>query len=224
MNKKFLSILLMLLLSCTASIQAWDLNDLGNLLGGNKDGNGSSSVADIIGGLFKKDKLSVTDLEGTWKYESPAVSFKSDNLLKKAGGEAAAVAVENKLAPYYKTTGLTNLVVTINSDSTFTFQVKAIKLTGTLHAVTESGADHNFIFQFKALGKINMGSMNAYITKQPTGKVDMMFDVSKLVALAGKVSAITKSNTISSAVKILESYDGICAGFKLSKQANATKK
>ena len=41
------------------------------------------------------DKLTTAEsFVGTWEYVSPACKFESDNLLAKAGGEAAAVQVE----------------------------------------------------------------------------------------------------------------------------------
>lgn len=68
-----------------------------------------SGVAGALG--LGNSKAGIDQLTGRWSYSGPAVNFKSDNFLLKAGGAAAATSVEKKLEPYYKTAGLTNLVV-----------------------------------------------------------------------------------------------------------------
>ena len=87
------------------SVNAQSLKDI---LNGVKNAGASteqSSSTDKIGGLISgianvlgKSNVEIADLEGTWKYNKPAVAFKSDNLLKKAGGTAAAEVIESKLA------------------------------------------------------------------------------------------------------------------------------
>lgn len=147
------------------------------------------------------------------------MSFKSDNLLLKAGGAAAATQVESKLEPYYRTAGLTSLVLTVAEDSTFTFKAKLITLSGTLSKNAETG---NFIFSFKALKKINVGSMESYIVMNGN-KMELTFDVSKLMILIEKAGKISGSSTIKGASAILNKYDGMTAGFELERQTEKIK-
>ena len=109
--------------SPAARASEWDINDiLGNLGSGRSEQTStkktddtlkkSSSLGDLLSGVANKfglgsSSLTIEKLVGTWKYSGPAVSFKSDNLLLKAGGAAAATQVESKLEPYYRTAGLT---------------------------------------------------------------------------------------------------------------------
>ncbi|MDE5836948.1 MAG: DUF4923 family protein, partial [Paramuribaculum sp.] len=66
----------------------------------------SFDLKGMLGSLLSSDKITVKSLTGTWKYSAPAVTFKSSNLLKKAGGAAASSAIESKLSPYYSKAGL----------------------------------------------------------------------------------------------------------------------
>ena len=196
---------------------AWDLS---NILGGNKsDSTSTTGLGDVLAGVgnalgITTGKTEIKDLAGVWNYSAPAVTFKSDNLLLKAGGAAAASQVENKLAPYYKTAGLTSLKLTINEDSTFTFKLRVTSLNGTISRDEESG---NFIFTFKALKKINIGSMETF-TKKNGNQMSVTFDVSKLMTIIEKVAAVSGNSTIKGASALLNQYEGITAGFKLKKE------
>ena len=66
--------------------------DLKDILGA-----GGGALGNIVEGVFTKSDLTVADLEGEWTSTGSAVTFQSDNFLKKAGGTAAAGAVESKL-------------------------------------------------------------------------------------------------------------------------------
>ncbi|MDE7472563.1 MAG: DUF4923 family protein, partial [Muribaculaceae bacterium] len=72
-------------------------------------------------------------------------------------------------------------------------------------------------FQFKALGKVNIGHATSVITK--TGNnITVTFDASKLITLVSKIAAISGNSTVKSVSSLLESYDGLNAGFELSKE------
>lgn len=210
-------IISLLIIAIALNANAFDLKSL--LSGASKSDTTSTSstssklgaLGSMLGGLIASDNLSTSDLVGTWKYDSPAVSFKSDNFLQKAGGAAAAVAVENKLEPYYSKIGFTALVLTVEVDSTFTMKFKRATLSGS---ITKEG--DNFIFNVKIGNKISLGKMTAYITKTGTS-IDMTFDVTKLVAIMQKVASISGNTTISTISELLNSYDGICAGYTLNK-------
>lgn len=199
---------------------------LGNLLGG-LAGNSSSSddksnkkgsnlgdiLGGVLGGLISTDDVNPASMTGVWKYAGPAVCFKSDNFLQKAGGAAAAGVVEGKLESYYKKFRLDNMVLTINEDLTFTMQSGKLRASGTV----EKAEDGDIIFTFQALKSIKIGSMKAYVTMTGKNSMSLMFDVSKLITIVKTVGSVTGSSSISTMTKLLESYDGICAGFKLTK-------
>lgn len=60
--------------------------------------------------------------------------------------------------------------------------------------------------------------MKAYVTMTAGRSMSLMFDVSKLISIIKGISSVAGSSTIKSVSSLLESYDGVCAGFKLSKQ------
>ncbi len=223
-------ILILAVLLCAAPVvSAQSARDiLGGLLGGGSNqqtdststgSNSGSGLGDLIGGVAgmlgigNKD-VDIKSLAGTWNYKKPAVSFKSDNLLLKAGGVATASAVESKLETYYNRFGLNKLVLVIEADSSFTMTAGRIKASGTITSDPKSGETQ---FHFKALGKVNIGSMTAYI-KLTGNNMELTFDVSKLITLIEKLSAISGNSSIKSLSSLLSSYDGLTAGFELTKQ------
>ena len=229
--KRILTVIsLAIVLMCSSTgASAQSLSDLLNSLGqGNKtestDTKKSGSVSDLISGVagalgLGNSKAGVDQLAGTWQYVSPAVSFKSDNFLLKAGGAAAATTVEKKLEPYYKTAGLNNLVITIDTDSTFTFKANRVSLNGK---VNYNETEKVYEFHFQAFKKVNIGSMAAYI--QLTGdNMELTFDVSKLMTLMQRISSLTNNSTLKGASTLLNQYDGMTAGFGMKRTAKANK-
>lgn len=200
---------------------------LGNLLGGlagstdtksSQQGSGSTLgnvLGGVLGGLLSTDKVSTESMVGTWKYSAPAVCFQSDNFLQKAGGAAVAGQLEAKLAPYYKTAGITKLVLTIDQEKNFTMQVGKVPLKGTV----ETDGKGEVYFNFAALNNtVALGRIKAYVNMTGSSQMSLMFDVTKLVSIVSSVASATGSTTVKGVTSLLESYDGICAGFKLNKQ------
>lgn len=225
--KKFL--LLLFLGIAASSLSAQSSFSLKDLLKGASDSTSSSSgsslgdilgsgtVGSLVSNILGNDKITPADIVGTWNYSAPAVSFKSDNLLKKAGGAAAAATVESKLAPYYKTAGFDKMVLTVEADSTFTMKLAHGTLSGTL---SKSDKDGFMTFHFKAM-KINVGTMDAAVSKAGN-TLTITFDISKLMKLVNTVAKFSGNSTISGLNKLLQSYDGMQAGFRLLKGKNAT--
>lgn len=179
---------------------------------------GNGSLGSLISGVTSAlglgdSSASIDKLAGTWNYSGPAVSFKSENLLLKAGGAAAASTVESKIEPYYKAAGLDKLVLTIASDSTFTFKTSRATLSGTIVYNKDSKA---YEFAFKALKKIPVGSMTVYI--QLAGNdMQLTFDVTKLMTLVQRISAISGNSSLQGLSSVLNMYDGMTAGFDLKR-------
>ena len=214
-----INIILSIVAIFTSSFSASAL-DIKDLISKYMSGSDSSSVTDafsgILGDVLSTNKLTVQQLEGTWSYSAPAVTFISDNLLEKAGGAAAAETVEGKLEPIYKLTKLNQLKFTVDSQSNFTIGVGKIKLSGTIVASADENATANFILKFKSLGKSTM-DVNAYVTKSIDSSMTLTFDITKLISIMQEVSKIAKSSSVTTIVNALARFDGICAGFELKK-------
>lgn len=184
------------------------LGNAGSVLGG-----AGGAIGNVLEGVLTKTDLTVADIVGEWTSTGSAVSFQSDNFLKKAGGSAAAGAVESKLDDYYKKFGLTGAVLKVDQDSTFTLTIKKLPIKGTL-SVKSKGI---FEFHFSAGGMINLGSMAAYVEKTPTG-LNVMFDADKIKKIMTLAASISGSKMVSTADQLLKQYDGICIGFKMKGQ------
>jgi len=219
MKHLFLSLILALVLGA-APASAFDPKDLFNGLGGNSSGSGSGSsgsgVLDAIGGFVSNvtasNKFSVDDLVGTWNYSAPAVSFESENALKKVGGAAAATAVEGKIEPYYTRLGLTSTVLEVAADHSFVMKLGKLQLKGKV----EKDEENNLIFSFSAFGKISLGKLKAHATKSGS-TLNLTFDATKLVQILTKVSSAVNVKTLTTLSQLLSSYEGIYMGFKLKK-------
>ena len=48
--------------------------------------------------------------------------------------------------------------------------------------------------------------------------LSLTFDISKLVELLSKIAAVSGKSSLTSLTKVLQSYDGVYAGFRLEKQ------
>ncbi|MDE5876103.1 MAG: DUF4923 family protein [Muribaculaceae bacterium] len=183
---------------------------LSDILGGGDTG---STVTNMLSGIFSNTNFTIADIAGDYQASGPAISFKSDNLLQKAGGIAGAAAIESKLSPYYEQYGLNSMTLQIAENGDFTMTVKKLKLTGT---ITEGGDKGNFEFNFKAFGKVKLGKINAYIEKSGNS-LDLMFDASKLKSIVSAVANFSGMSLAKTAAGILDSYDGACIGFKMNK-------
>lgn len=209
-------IILALSLLCASAVYAsGDLNDLLNTVKSKSSGSDSNplgAIGSVISGLTASSNFELSDLQGTWTYESPAVTFNSDNALQKIGGAAAASTVESKLAPYYEKAGITALTFTVDEDNNFTMKLKKGTLKGTL----SKDEDGNLHFNFNALGKVKLASVSAFATKSGN-TLNLTFDVSKLITIVKTVSSVSGISSLNTISSLLSSYDGIYAGFKLNR-------
>lgn len=215
--KFILSILVSAL--CVFGASAQSLKDLlkGAMSGGDSTettGGGAGNIlGNILGSVLGNDKVTPADLVGEWKYSAPAVTFESDNFLQKAGGAAAAGTIENKMATYYKRAGVDNLVFTVRDDSTFTMKFRRMSLGGNIRQGSEPG---QLEFEFRALKSIKLGSYHGY-AMLAGNKLSLTFDISKLMGILDKVASISGSSSLKTLNSLLQSYDGMRAGFKFTK-------
>lgn len=205
----------LLLAAAPAASASPDITDLlkgaASKIGG---GDGSTALSGLKGAveeMIAKSDLTAADLVGDYKYSAPAVSLQSDNALQKLGGSAATGVIVDKLAPYYQKAGLTSMTATFREDGTCEFKVKKATVTGTYER-NESG---DFTFNFKAVKKIPLGKMNAHVEKIGK-KLTLTFDASKLIKLVNAVASVSGQSSLQAAAKMLNSYDGLYAGFELT--------
>ena len=211
MNKsvmKFLSACI-IASSTFVSASAFDIKDLLNQAGQAFE---NGNVTDIIEGVLSTSNLEVKDLAGVWTSTGSAVAFQSEDLLSQAGGVAMASTLESKINPYFTKYGIVGSVITIQTDGSFSMSLKKTTLKGKI----VKGENNKFILSFEAFGKNNLGNVNLYIQKTSTS-MDLMFDASKLKTILSSIASLSKKGLGNSLNTFLNSYNGICIGFKMSK-------
>ena len=194
----------------TATAQG--LGDLLKGLGGSGSGSDlGSTLSNVVSGIFSKSDLTLQDIAGEYQSSGPAITFKSDNFLQKAGGIAGASALETKLQPYYEKYGLIGMPLSIDNDGNFTLTVKGIKLSGTVEPKAEQG---EFTFNVMVAGKMKIGQFTSYIQKSGQN-IDLMFDATKLKELLSTVGKLSGMKIASTMTSLLDSYDGANIGFAM---------
>lgn len=205
-----------MIMTCSNMTNAQSIGDLLGKLGG-KSGS-TETVGNLLEGIFTKSAIEVSDLQGEWLSNGPAVAFQGDNFLKQAGGKAASAAIESKLKPYFTKYGLTGGNLIIDSEGNFQFTFKKMKLKGTITKTNEKGV---FYFNFNGIGKMGLGKVKAYVQKT-SRTMDVMFDATKLISIIGVVANVSNISTLKTLSSLLTSYDGLCVGFSLEYKGAAT--
>lgn len=178
------------------SAQAQSLSDLFN-----KVGNAVSTVTN----------KNTSSMEGNWSYSGPAIEFKSDNLLGKAGGALAATAAEQKLSEQLAKFGIESgkLSFTFKADSTFIAQLGSRKISGSYSYETPTKKVNLKIAKMVGINaQVNCTSQN----------MDLLFDADKLFQLITYLSSKSNNSTLNAFSTIAQNYDGMMLGLSMSKQ------
>lgn len=176
-------------------------------------------LEDVVGGAVSKLNLSI---EGTWKYNEPQVQFKSDNLLAKAGGAASTTKIEGNLKKFYGKIGLDeSMTYTFNADSTFSQTIKIGSSVKNLKGTYSLDKENKIItLKYTALGNVGLGKINAIYANTGTS-LALLFDATEMMGLMKKIvdtaSSLTGKTSLAALSKVMESYNGVLLGYKMSK-------
>ena len=186
----------MLMTSCGNMNQV--LNSISN-------GSAINAITSVIG----LDKVSASNLIGSWKYSGPGCAFTSENLLAKAGGEIAAAQIEEKVAPYYQQVGLSsgNTYITFNQDGTFSSKIAGTSFNGT-YTFDQSSQ------QIKLKGMLL--SINCYAKKE-VGGISILFEAKKLLSIIQTMTAFSGNTNLQAIGELSKKYDGVRIGFDMKK-------
>lgn len=193
----------MILLICISTpSKAQNLQDI---WGSIKDG-----VSKVVNNVTTKDNTIV----GTWKYESPACKFKSDNLLAQAGGTIASNKVENELADACNKLKITseNTSFQFNEDGSYIQTIAGKESSGTYTFDKE-----NLTVVMK--GKLGF-SMTAYV-KFSGNTMTLVYDADRVWDLAKGIASVASkfmdNNLLTLFNSVSDNYEGMQLGFKLQK-------
>lgn len=175
-------------------------------------------ISNVLGNIISKDSLTIKDLSGEWETTGPAVVFKSDEILGKAGGAAASATAEKKLKPHFTKLGLENSSMTIDKDGNVEFLISGKSIKGTL----KPNSDDSFSLK---LGRSKITSklgkerdITVYFRK--SGKtLSMASDVKKMLEIVKKVGSF--SSSVEKLANMLDQYEQICIGLKFEKQTGS---
>lgn len=177
----------------------------------------SAQVGDIVQGLLtgllqgKGATLSQQTLQGTWKYTGSECAFESDNFLAKAGGALASNKIESEINEQLAKVGISEgaCSFTFNSENTY----KAVIGKHTIEGEYTLDAANNSIKMTYLRG---LASMNPRIAMKG-GNLYLMFESDKLLSVVKGISALSNSSSIKAVSSLLDKYDGMYIGMRLSK-------
>lgn len=179
---------------------------LGDIFGAVTNG---TAIGNVITSVIGLDKVTQQQIQGTWKYKGPGCAFSSEQALAKAGGEIAAVQVEEKLKPYYDDLKITagNTWFTFNEDQSFKAQVAGKSISGTYTLNEKDGQ-----MTLKTL----LFSINGY-AKREVGGISILFEFKKLLTIFQAIAAISGNQALEGIGEISKNYDGVRIGFDLER-------
>ncbi len=177
----------------------------------------SGNVGDIVQGLLtgllqgQGATLSQQTLQGTWKYTGSECAFESDNFLAKAGGALASSKIEAEINEQLAKIGISEgaCSFTFNKDNTY----KAVIGKRTIEGEYTLDAANNSIKMTYLRG---LASMNPRIAMKG-GNLYLMFESDKLLSLVKGMSALSNSTSLKTVSALLDKYDGMYVGMRLSK-------
>lgn len=171
--------------------------------------NNANTIGDVISSVIGSNKLTKSQLYGTWKYNGPGCAFTSNSALAKAGGEVVASQIKAKLKEDYNKVGFTsrNTQITFNKDNTFTAYVDGKKFSGNYTYDESTNA-------LRLTGLLL--SLNGYATRNSQG-VAILFESKKLLTLIQTMATMSGNATLSSIGEISKNYNGVRLGFDMAK-------
>lgn len=169
----------------------------------------SSTIGNVITSVIGAQKVSASDLVGSWTYSGPGCAFTSEQLLAKAGGEVVAGQIKAKALPYYQQIGISsqNTTITFSKDGTYSASFRGTPMSGKW-SYDESTS--------KVTLQGLLLNLNCY-AKRNTNGIALLFDASKLLTVLQAAAAMSGNSNIKAVGEISKSYDGVRLGFDFSK-------
>ncbi|MFV0470427.1 MAG: lipocalin-like domain-containing protein [Paludibacteraceae bacterium] len=149
------------------------------------------------------------DLVGKWNFDGTACKFKTENLLKKAGGAIVATQVESAFDEYCEKMGIKEgkCYFEFKDDSTYSAKLGVIKLSGKYTMNSET----KLTTLSYALG---IAKTNAFAVKSGNN-LKLYFDADGFLKMMKTASLFTNNNKVEILAKMAELYDGMLLGFDL---------
>lgn len=207
--KYFAASIAFALVSC-GTMGTADQSGLGSILGAVLgSATSGSTITNVLLDVIGLNKLSATDIIGTWRYVEPGVAFTSENALSKAGGQVVSGTIKQKLLPTYQSLGVSssNTAFAFAQDGTFQGALLGKNLSGTYTYDPSKGA-----IQLKTA----LFSTQAFLTRTSCG-MSLTFESKKLLQAVQILGAMSGNQTAAVISEVAGNYDGIRLGFDMSR-------
>lgn len=172
----------------------------------------SSVLGSLLSGFLNYgNELTAEKLLGTWRFSGSDCVFETENLLLKAGGEAAAMKLEAQLDGLLSKVGFTPDVCTyaFNPDGTYLAVIGGRTITGNYQL---DAANKKITLTYLA----GLGQMTAHV--QLNGKtISFLYESDKLLKLATTLSTVTGGKSGETLSQLLNAYDGLLVGLKFQR-------
>jgi len=195
--------------SCGTSVPASNSNSTSS---GTSSSGGGGFVLDVLGSLLGDyASLKQADLYGTWNYTGTDCRFKSENLLKKAGGEVAAKEIESQLDDAFGKMGIKSgaCSFTFKDDNTFSAVLGTKKISGSY---TIDEANKKIVLTYL----MGIANLEANVVKSGQS-MSLLFDADKILSLLNMLASVSNNTYIKSIGTLASQYDGLLVGFQMKK-------
>lgn len=235
MKKIVLFTMLMLGVVSSASAQSWKdlLGKVANEVADNAASTDSgSAVTNILGAILGNSlTLSNEAIEGTWTYEGVACVLESEDALSNIGGAVVTEAIEAKLNEKLTALGVSkgNCSFTFVNDGTCVISLKGRDLKGRYEL---DAAEKMIIFSF-VYDSLPLKTYVSYEVKN----LNIVFKADRLLAFVKNVASYfsntatgdqkgqiqTIMQTVGAAGALLQNYDGLMLGAKLTRVSSGAE-
>lgn len=177
----------------------------------------SKKAQDVIGAVAGTvvGSLQEVSLTGDWTYGGVAVGLEGDNTVANLAGSAAAGAIDSKVDEMLAKVGITagSISFSFKGDSTFVCKFKEHPLSGTW---SQNGSNITLSF-----GKVMKSLKMQGTVKATTNGCEMLFTSEKFMVFLknalSTASKLTNSEQLSAVADLLDNYDNVLLGCKLTK-------
>ena len=234
MKKIVFSLMLMLAVATGASAQSWKdvlgkvATEVASEVSSTEAG---SAVTNVLGALLGNSlTLSNEALEGTWNYEGVACILESEKALSNIGGTVVTSTIESKLDEKLTKIGVTpgKCAFTFVGDGTCTINVNGRDLNGKY----ELNAEEKMIVFTFVYDKLPLKTYVSYEIQN----LNIVFKADRLLAFIKNVASYFSNGatgeqlgqlqsvmqTVGTIGSLLENYDGMMLGAKLSRGESAS--
>lgn len=151
------------------------------------------------------------DFIGKWHYEGVAVKFETKNLLKKAGGKAAASKMEKDLNSKLDKMGFVPGVTVFyfEKDGTFYNETNGVKVKGKYEYDSKS--------KYITLKYMNHIPIKAKVSGTGS-KASLLFEAKGFLSMVTFIGSHSGVSIIKGVSSLLNSYDGMLVGMELKKE------